>query len=108
MKTMLAAIVLAMLAPVAAQALECPNGSYGMIDQWGKARCHKFVSEPRSSQPGPGGCAFGKYPAYSASGKTVCRSFEGPSAGVVQAPKTCRAGTYPWVNASGKRVCKAY
>ncbi|WP_091736400.1 hypothetical protein [Phenylobacterium immobile] len=92
-----------------AEARECPSGAYSVMDQWGKSHCRRFVSEPKSSMPPPGGaCPLGKYPALSASGNKVCRSFGGSLAGGSATPRPCRVGTYPWTNANGKRVCKSY
>jgi hypothetical protein len=108
----MAALVLVALAAGAAwraEARECPNGAYPVMDQWGKSSCRRFTPEPKSTNPPPGaGCPLGKYPDLTLSGKRVCRSFGGSTAAQPATPKPCRAGTYPWTNANGRRVCKSY
>jgi hypothetical protein len=101
----IAAIVLGM---TAAQARQCPLGSYPWTDSWGNSICKRFDGGGTATIRGSlTNCPTGSFPSVDTWGNRTCKTFRG-GVQYYDASRRCPIGTYRWADTWGNPICRRF
>jgi hypothetical protein len=109
----LSALISATAGVPAAQAQQCPAGTYPSVDTWGNQVCKRFSDNSAAAVQTPHNqaCPNGAYPTVDKWGTQVCRTFDTPNqprTDYYDTSKGCPVGSLPSMDSWGNKVCKPF
>jgi len=101
----IAAILLGM---TAAQARQCPRGSYPWTDNWGNSICKRHDGGGIATIRGSlAKCPTGSFPSADSWGNRTCKTFAGGTH-YYDTSRKCPLGTYRWADNWGNPICRRF
>jgi hypothetical protein len=92
----------------AANAQQCPIGSFAWVDNWGNQICKSFDSGQATAIEGNlQNCPIGTHPWVDNWGNQICQSFNGGQQ-YYDTSQGCPVGTYQWMDSWGNQVCRQF
>jgi hypothetical protein len=96
------------LGMTAAQARQCPLGSYPWTDSWGNSICKRFDGGGTAAIRGSlTKCPTGSFPSVDSWGNRTCKTFRG-GVQYYDTSRGCPIGTYRWNDNWGNPICRRF